>query len=264
MDDRYSPASKTFRERRIGADWSLARMQAASDAELVSKYMTEGRPSDSVSGVSVLSHTTTRLFGDEVVVGYTVAGGAKPVRQQRILTLREQGGCWTADMPLEAWVRLDDAAKELKATRSDAPLVRMGPPAASLKVTLASQTERSGMVEGHQRGVEGPYGRVWLSTDSILTEEDVESARASYDCNVTMMEVEEPSLLLTFTDAGADKLKRWSSSNMGQLLAISVDGEPLVVAKVAGVLGKKMSMCLRRARLEEAEVMAQRLMGWQK
>lgn len=45
-------------------------------------------------------------------------------------------------------------------------------------------------------------------------------------------------MLLTFTDEGAERLKLWSSANMGQMLAVTVGDEPIVVAKVAGILGK--------------------------
>ncbi|MDQ0086599.1 hypothetical protein J2W35_006986 [Variovorax boronicumulans] len=71
-------------------------------------------------------------------------------------------------------------------------------------------------------------------------------------------------MLLIFTDEGAERLKSWSSAHMGQVLAVTVGDEPLVVAKVAGILGKKLSMCLKEARMEEANLLARQLMGWQK
>lgn len=264
MDDEYSPGSKALRERRLGADWTFARLQAATDREFAAAFMTAGNLSASVKDVKVLSHTSSRVFGDEVVIGYTVTGGSDIGRRQRVLTVREANTCWMVDMPQEAWLRIDEIANQLKATRPGVPAARLGPSSVSLQVKLASYRELPGMVEARQRGMADPQGRVWLSKEFVLSEADVESATAGSDCSVTTRGLEEPSVQLTFTDEGAEKLRLWSSANMGQLLAVTVDDEPLVVAKVAAVLGKKLSMCLGKARMNEADIMARQLMGWQK
>lgn len=263
MDDQYSPGSREFRERTLGVDWSFARLKAATDREFAAAFMSAKSTSARVKDVAVLSHSS-QWFGDEVVVGYTVVGGPSPGRRQRVLTVKSTDGCWTVEIPKEAWLQLDEVADQLKATRVNVPPTRGGPSSVSLKVMLASFTEASGMDEAQRRGVPGPYGRVWLSKEAILSEMDIESATSGSDCNVTSQGLEEPSVLLTFTDEGAERLKRWSSVHMGQTLAVTVEGEPIVVAKVAGVLGKKLSMCLSGADMDEANLMARQLMGWQK
>lgn len=263
MDDQYSPGSKAFRERRLGVDWTFARLKAATDREFAAAFLTAEGSSARVKDVVILSRAP-QWFGDEIVVGYTTIGGPSPGRRQRILTVKQTNACWTVEMPQEAWLRLDEIADQLKATRTNLPPARLGPSSVSLQVKLASYTEVPGMEEARQRGVAGPYGRVWLSKESVLSDVDIESATAGSDCNVTTQELEEPSVLLTFTDEGAERLKRWSSVNLGQVLAVTVGGEPVVVAKVAGILGKKLSMCLKEARMDEANLMARQLMGWQK
>lgn len=263
MDDQYAPGSKAFRERSLGVDWTFARLKAATDREFAAVFLAAEGSSTRVKDVAVLSHTSQSL-GDEIVVGYTTIGGPSPGRRQRILSVRQMPPCWTVEMPQEAWLRLDEIAGQLKSTRANVPPARVGPSSVSLQVKLASFTEIPGMEEARQRGVAGPSGRVWLSKEFVLSELDIESAMASSDCNVTAQGLEDPSVLLTFTDEGAERLKRWSSTNMGQVLAVTVGDEPIVVAKVAGILGKKLSMCLKEARMDEANLMARQLMGWQK
>lgn len=263
MDDQYSPGSKAFRERRLGVDWTFARLKAATDREFATAFLTAEGPSTRVKDVVILSRAP-QWFGEEIVVGYTTIGESNPGRKQRILTVKKTNACWTVEMPQEAWLRLDQIADQLKATRANLPSIRLGPSSVSLQVKLASYIEVPGMEEAHQKGVAGPHGRVWLSKESILSDVDLESATAGSDCNVTTQGLEEPSVLLIFTDEGAERLKRWSSAHMGQVLAVTVGDEPLVVAKVAGILGKKLSMCLKEARMEEANLLARQLMGWQK
>jgi hypothetical protein len=263
MDDQYSPGSKDFRERRLGPDWTFARLKAATNKEFAEAFFAAEGSTTRVKDVAVLGHTS-RSFGDEIVVGYTVIDGPNPGPKQRILNVRQTNSCWTVEVPQEAWHHLDEIAVQLKATRANAPPARLGPSSISLRVKQASFTEVPGMNEARQRGVAGPHGRVWLSTEFVLSETDVESATAASGCNVTTQGLEEPTVLLTFTDEGAERLRRWSSANMGRVLAVTVGDEPIVVAKVAGVLGKKLSMCLKQAQMSEANLMARQLMGWQK
>lgn len=262
MDDGYAPGSKDFRERTLGADWSLARMKAATNQEFAEAFLGAVGASPPVKDVTVLSQVA-RFSSTELVVSYTSVGGQDPGPRQRTLNLMQSNDCWTVEMPNEAWHRLEEAVVPLKATRpNDAP-ARVGPSSVALRLTQASFTEAPGMVEARQKGVAGPQGRVWLSESPVITEADVESAIPGSDCEASAVGPDVPSVLLTFSKDGADRLRRWSTANMGKHLAVTVRGEPLVVAKVAGILGNRLSLCLRDASMASAHELARQLMGWQ-
>lgn len=264
LEDRYAPASQARREKVLGSSFSNEKMRLMTDSEFVASYMAAGDSRGSVSDVQVLSHASPSLGGDELVVGYTVKAGAARGRQQRILSTRKEGDCWWVDMPLEAWVRLDEVGTALKATRTDMPLTRKGPPTASLQVVPASFVERPDMVQARRPGIAGPSGTVWLAKSPILTEADIDGAKAGYSCDFSAMEPEQPGVHIFFTDAGAEQLKQWSSENMGKVLAVAVNGDALVVATVKGILGKQLMLCLEKSTLEEAVALSENLMGWRK
>lgn len=264
LEDRYAPASLARREKLLGSAFSSEKMRAMPDSEFVARYMGAGDSHGAVSDVQILSHASPRLTGDELVVGYTVNTGAARGRQQRILSARNEGDCWRVDMPLEAWVRLDEVGTALKATRTDLPLARKGPSTAAFQVVAASFSERPDMVQARRPGVASPSDKVWLAKSPILTETDVEGAKAGYSCDLSAMEPEQPGVHIFFSDAGAEKLKQWSSENMGQVLAVAVNGDALLVATVRGILGKQLMLCLEKSSLEDAVALSENLMGWRK
>ncbi|WP_395345916.1 SecDF P1 head subdomain-containing protein [Variovorax sp. UC122_21] len=94
----------------------------------------------------------------------------------------------------------------------------------------------------------------WLAQDGLASAADVESAEAVLDCD-------EPAVLLTFDRDATTRLAIWSNANRGALLAVLVDGEPIMVASVKDTLGGKMALRLSSGKLNEAEKMASRLMG---
>lgn len=56
-------------------------------------------------------------------------------------------------------------------------------------------------------------------------------------------------------------MRRWTEANLGSMLAVIVNESVVVYARVAGVLGDKLTMCLPNAALEEAQALAADLLG---
>lgn len=264
LNDRYSPMSSAFREKMFGKEMTTARLTTLSDAELIGRYFAAGqkvRGPSSVDGITLLSKRTDRYFGEEVSIRYHVKTPTGESVQERKFSVSNSSGCWRLDVPIEAWARLGQLSKIFKESRPDLGLNREGPSVVTLRVAAARGTAQEDMREMKQRGRDRT--NVWVSTVPIVTESDVVGASASWDCE-SVLGPEDPSVWIRFNDRAGHALKTWSEKNIGSMLAIAADGEVITYAKVAGVLGNKLSMCLPGEGLDDAEALANALRGAKK
>lgn len=260
LDDRYSPASATLREQWLGTGWSPGRIKAASDEELVSRYLSARSAAAEVSDLKVVSHESSRVFGDEVTVAYQVRQGTTSTSLERKLSVFREGECWRVDTPLQAWAQLEHAARILKAARTEPPPSRQGPPMVSLKVAAASEDERPGMQRVRRRGASGSPRAVWISDTPLLTESDVSTAAATWDCEAGLGP-EPAAVKLRFTEEAGERFASWTKENVGQMMAVVIEGEAWVFARVLTPLSKQLVLCSSEASLDDAQALARRLMG---
>jgi len=264
LNDRYSPMSAAFREKLLGREMTTERLSALSDTALVGLFLGAGeklRGAATVSDITVLKQRTDRLFGEEIWLRYRVVSTRGETLLERKFSAKQSDGCWRLDVPLEASARLEQLAGILKESRPPLAANRVGPALLPLRVAAASATAREDMREMRQRG----QGRnaVWVSEESLASESDILGATASWDCASTEG-AEDPSVWIRFNDRAGEALQAWSGKNPGAMLAIAVDGEVVTFARVAGVLGNRLSMCLPGERLETAEALADALRGVRK
>ena len=260
LDDRYSPMSAAFRDRLFSPESNLSRVRTLTDIEFVGQYLAAGQRRGakvSVADISMVSTSTDRYLGTEVTLRYLAKTSAGESVQQRTFSAASSSGCWRLDVPVEAWARLDQLAKGFKEARQNY-IPTHGRSQVRLLVARASDSPGPEMQLLRRRGERS--SSVWVSTTPLLTEAEIVGARASWDCEAGLGP-EDASVMLHFADHGASKLKDWSERNMGSMLAVAVDGEVVTFAKVAGVLGTKLSMCLPGERLEDAERLADALSG---
>jgi hypothetical protein len=261
VDDRYSPDSAQFRNRLLGSDWTQQRIATASDQELVGRFLTGGeqlRKGWRISEVRAIESKRSYLSDREVTVSYQIETPTTTSTQRREFSAYLAGTCWVVQVPVEAWERVDRLAKILKESRLLVSAPREGPPRASLQVASASDTSRPGMRQLPRRGGASP---VWVDSTALLTGEQVTSAIASWDCEAVGLGPEEPAVRLTFSTEGAAAMRRWTEANRGSMRAVIVNESVVVYARVDGVLGNKLTMCLPSAALEEAQALAADLLG---
>ncbi len=260
LDDRYSPMSAAFRDRLFSPESNLPRVRTLTDTEFVGQYLAAGQRQGakvSVADISVVSTRTDPHLGTEVTLRYLAKTSAGESVQQRTFSAGRSSGCWRLDVPVEAWARLDQLAKVFKEARPNyIPTHRRSQ--VRLLVAPASDSAGPEMQQMRRRGERN--SSVWVSTTPLLTEAEIVGARASWDCEAGLGP-EDASVMVHFNDYGARKLKDWSERNMGSMLAVAVDGEVVTFAKVAGVLGGKLSMCLPGESLGDAERLADAISG---
>lgn len=266
MDARYSPDSEAFRERLLGPGWTAQRMAAATDKELVGQFLAGGqalRRDWKVSNVRAIDSQRGLLDGREVTVSYQVdSASLGSSTQKRTFTAYPSGKCWLVQMPIESRARLDEIAQALKASRPQVDIAREGPARADWQLAPASYTQRPGMKELARRGEAGSSSSAWVDTAAaLLTEKDLVGARAAWDCEASFAGPEDPAIWLTLSADGSNTLTEWTRSHHGAILAMVVNGQVAVIARVAGVLGTKLQMCLPGASLEQAQALANDLMG---
>ena len=266
LDDRYSPMSSQFRERILGPEWPLARLRGLGDAELVAQYFATSKLQS--AGVELVSIDVTGTkpsrdyAGDDAVkvtVSYQVRGVKGNPARERTVSARPLDGCWVLDVPLATWAQLEGIATELKGSRKDAMPYRQGPSRVPLQVAAASATARPGMRATRRRG---SGTTVWVDETPLLTDADIIRASASWDCQAQAdYFLEDPAVRIAFREEAAHRLTAWSGKNVGSMLAIVIDGEVVMFARVAEALGNRVSACMTRARLEDAEALARALIG---
>jgi preprotein translocase subunit SecD len=89
----------------------------------------------------------------------------------------------------------------------------------------------------------------------------VQTTSAHWDCHAGLGP-EAPAVRIVFNDQAAEALSAWSERNVGAMLAVVVNGQALVFARVAGPMGAKLSVCLpQETPLEEAQALARDLRG---
>lgn len=264
LDNRYSPDSAGLRERMLGAEWTLPRLRTASDAELVGRYLASGqqrRAGASITDLKLLRREPAGAGGERITVSYQVHGVGPSATQERTFSAAPSGGCWKLDVPVEAWARLDRVASILKAARPTTDLPREGPARACLHVAPASSGPRPGAQPIPLPAAGGAARKVWVDQAALLTQEDIQATSASWDCDAGPGP-EAAAVRIVFNDRAADTLVAWSERNVGAMLAVVVNGEALVFAKVAGRMDAKLSVCLPEdAPLEEAQALARDLRG---
>lgn len=266
MDARYSPDSEAFRERLLGPGWTAQRMAAATDKELVGQFLAGGqtlRRDWKISNVRAIDSQRGLLDGREVTVSYQVdSASLGSSTQKRTFTAHTSGKCWLVQMPIESRARLDEIAQALKASRPQVDIARAGPARADWQLAPASYTPQPGMKELARRGEAGSSSSAWVDTAAaLLTEKDLVGARAAWDCEASFAGPEDPAIWLTLSADGSNTLTEWTRAHQGAILAMVVNGQVAVIARVAGVLGAKLQMCLPGASLEQAQALANDLMG---
>lgn len=268
MDARYSPDSEAFRERLLGPGWTVQRMAAATDKELVGQFLAGGqalRRDWKISNARAIDSQRGLLDGREVTVSYQVESPTLGnSTQKRTFTAHPSPGnkCWLVQMPTESRVRLDEIAQALKASRPQVDIARAGPARADWLVAPASYTRKPGMKELAHRGEAGASSPAWVDTAAaLLTAKDLVGARAAWDCEASFAGPEDPAIWLTLSADGSSTLTEWTRAHHGAILAMVVNGQVAVIARVAGVLGSKLQMCLPGASLEQAQALANDLMG---
>ena len=268
MDARYSPDSEAFRERLLGPGWTAQRMAAATDKELVGQFLAGGqalRRDWKISNVRAIDSQRGLLDGREVTVSYQVESPTLgSSTQKRTFAAHPSPGnkCWLVQMPTESRVRLDEIAQALKASRPQVDIARAGPARADWLVAPASYTPKPGMKELARSGEAGSSSPAWVDTAApLLTAKDLVGARAAWDCEASFAGPEDPAIWLTLSAGGSNTLTEWTRAHHGAILAMVVNGQVAVIARVAGVLGSKLQMCLPGASLEQAQALANDLMG---
>jgi hypothetical protein len=234
---------------------------AASDEELVGQFLAGGeqiRRGWRISDIRVAESRRSQFAGQEVTVTYRLESPAGSSTQKRELSVEQSGNCWLVAVPLEAWVRLSQLSKLLKESRQQADFPRKGPARVSMQVVAASGTAGPGLKRLPRSDASAA---VWVETKALLTDKDVIGAHAAWDCEAAGLGPEDPAVRMTFSPEGAKALRRWTESNMGAMLAVVVDARVVSLARVAAVLGSKLSICLPGATLEQAQALAEDLMG---
>ena len=261
MDDRFSPDSGRFREQIMGGDGSWNKVVAASDAELIGTYMRYGedtRKGWHVKDAPVIESKRGFVGTWDISASFTVETPEKSVDLSRDFHALKTGNCWTVSYPEEMWLQLERVAKALKTSRTDTGVSRQGESRARLRVSAGNAQAQPGMRRVPRHGQTSP---VWVASEPLLTEKDLQKVLAAWDCPVGGFGTEAPALWLTFSDASGDKLRAWTESNMGSMLAIEVNSEVVQFARVAGVFGARFEVCLDGQSLEQARDLAADLMG---
>lgn len=261
MDDRYSADSAAFRQRWLGSEWSQERISRASDKELVGKYFVgDGRRqlSTRISEVLAVESRPVPFADREIVVAYVIEEAARKTAGRQEFSANQSGDCWFVQLTTEAWGRLEEVAAILKKSRKQVLIPRQGSSRIKLQVAAASSSEEAGMQR--MPGVDDAT-EVWVASTPLLTQNDVVGAAAAWDCDTGGWGAEEAAVSLTFSSKGADALIRWSEVNIDSMLAVVLDSQVVTVARVASVLGPRLSFCLPGKSLEEAQVIAADLVG---
>lgn len=260
-DSRYSPDSEGFRVRAFGSDWSPDRFARESDASVVGQFLAVGQEARKdwvLSSLRVSRSQADPIQGQQVEVTYGIATSRGKSEQKREFTAYPTGACWKLDLPIEAWARIERVAKILKEGRTQQPpTLRTGPSALRLQVAEASNASFDGAQELPLRG---ETQRIWIGPKPLATETNVLSARAAWDCEQGLGP-EAPALWLQFDADGARRIEQWSGGNLGKMLAVAIDDQVVVFARVAATLKDRLSICLSGSRLEDAELLGARLMG---
>lgn len=260
LDDRYSPMSAAFRDRLFSPGSDLSQVRTLNDTEFVGQYLAAGqrqRAKMSVADISMVSSQIHPYLGTEVTLRYLAKTSAGESVQQRTFSAANSTGCWKLDVPVEAWARLEQLAKVFKGARPNYTPTH-GKSQVRVLVAPASNSPGPEMQQLQRRGERS--SSVWVSTTPLLTEADIVGARASWDCEAGLGP-EDASVMVHFDDYGTRRLKDWSERNMGSMLAVAVAGKVVTFAKVAGVLGSNLSMCLTGESLEDAEHLADAISG---
>jgi hypothetical protein len=260
-DSRYSPDSATFRVKAFGPEWSSDRFARESDAGVVGQYLSSGQEARKdwmLSDLRVARSRMDPIQGQLVEVRYEITTSRGKSEQRREFRAYPTGSCWKLDVPVEAWVRVEHVARVLKEGRTQQPQAdRAGRPTLRLQVAEASSASFSGARELPLRG---EMQRVWMASKPLATEANVLSARAAWDCEQGFGP-EAAALWLQFDADGARRIAQWSGGNLGKMLAVAIDDQVVVFARVAGALKDRLSVCLPGSRLEDAELLGARLMG---
>lgn len=261
LDDRYAPDSSPLRSRLLGTALMPNELSGLSNTDYVGLYLAAGetrRTTMRLIDVQPLSRQPRRYLGEEIVVGYRIAIGESERSQQRTFFASLEGSCWKLEVPLEAWVRLDQLAKILKESRAEPQYTYRQPSTVRLQVAAASDIAIPNSTEYKRPG--SNTASVWVSNAALATEKDIASTSAYWDCDAGR-DPEHPAVILRLSGGGASKLQDWSVRNLGSLLAVVIEGEVVVYAKVAGTLKDRIAICMERKSLHQATELARALVG---
>ena len=260
-DSRYSPASDSFRTRFFGPDWGADRFSRETDAGVIGQYLSAGQAALNDAALSNLRVTRSRtdpIMGRRIEVTYEVATARGRSEQTREFTVYPAEPCWKLDVPVEAWARVALIAEALKKERTPlraAP--KKQPSTLRLEVAEASATPFPG---ARALPFRGQRGQIWVASKPLATESNLLAARAAWDCHQGF-DPETAAVWLLFDAASQRRLMQWTTRSFGKMIAVAVEGQVVAFARVREALTDQIRLCLDDTTLEEAELVAARLMG---
>ena len=258
LDDRYAPASPTWRAKVLGDDWTPARIGAATDAELVSAYL--GRAASLRGPVTV---SDIRIGPSEERIRemaplratYRIESGGAPHDGMAYLKADAVEGCWKVEMPVQAWLQIDKVARALKATRGEGAAMSDAAPRMTLWLLAASPEAVAGA-----KSMETGWRTIWVDDVPLATEADLTAVSAWWTCAASQ-DRESAGLELTFNDRVVKAFEALQDRAPKAMLAIIVDGKLVSAPIVRGPLGHRIEICGDDIPLEQAQATAAALRG---
>jgi hypothetical protein len=262
LDVRYAPGSVAIRQRLLGPDWSDERLRSAATGELVAAYLAAGLAQRASYRVKILGATSSRQqwgMGKDVTVSYRLAGPNGEQDLKKVLSVAQDSSCWKVEMPFDVYDRIGVLANALKEGRPEPVHAVNSRSAIKLQLLHASYLPKEGMHETTWSRSRSGETRIWVGREPIVTEAGLLGTSAYWSCDNVSFEY--PSLHLLLNPGAAQALNDWSSTHLGEDMALLVDGKVVSYGKVAGKLDRRLQLCMADRSLEEVEALAADIAG---
>jgi hypothetical protein len=262
LDDRYAPGVAAFRQRFLGEDWSSERVRQASAGELVSAYLTAGLTHRASNRVRILGTSSSRRqwgMGKDVTVSYRVSGVDGEHDAKKVFSVVQQASCWKVQLPFDVYERISVLANALKKERPEPVYASSGTSTMKLQLVPASYSPVAGMSEASWWRPQSGKSPVWVGSEAIATEAGLQGTSAYWSCDAGNFEY--PSLHLVLLPAAAQAVGAWTSSHIGQDMALLLNGKVLSYAKIAGKVDYGLQLCVHDSTLEEVDALAAAIAG---
>lgn len=260
-DSRYSPFSDVFRKRTFGPDWDADRFARETDAGVVRKYFLGVQAANKgvvLSNVRVTGSTAEPTMGQRIEVTYEAAAAHGRAEEKRVFTVYPAEQCWKLDVPARVWAGIALLVENMKISRAPLRAVpNKQPSTLRLEVTEASATPFAG---ARALPFRGETEQIWVASKPLATESNLVAARAAWDCGQGF-DPETAAVWLLFDAASQRRLMQWTTRSFGKMIAVAVEGQVVAFARVREALTDRIRLCLDDTTLEEAELVAARLMG---